>query len=181
MTTNIGTQQEYPKAPWWAAIWAAFMSSFKRPRREGGGTPDPLPQASEVESMPDAAPQAIEKNAAEESMAEIKAALQRIEDALLRLPAPAPTTSAQHHVGEILLTFVEAGRWNQLWAHQLLEDPKGNAEEHVPGAILLARTVLKHHDVPRKGPAEALKKWAGRGEADPAVQDPGQPPSPSPA
>ncbi|MFI7612806.1 hypothetical protein ACIBP6_16410 [Nonomuraea terrae] len=167
MTTNIGTQQELPKATWRTWMEGRLRSPFKGSRA--------------VKSTLDIPSPAIEKNAAEDPLVEIKAALQRIEDTLLRRTEPTPTTTAEHHLGEMLLAYVEDKRWNQLWAHKLLEDPEGKAEEHSPGARLLAHTVLKHHHVINEGQAATFKRWAERGEVDPPIQDPGPPPSVSSA
>ncbi|MFG2074530.1 hypothetical protein [Nonomuraea maritima] len=195
MATNIGTQPDSPRAQWWAELWSRFISFFKRrnpnevPNEPGESkTPtEPSPAATNKPSSPE--PEAPD------SMAEIKAALQRIEEALaalprieealLRLPTSAPTVdstptpTAEHHVGEILLSFVAQERWNQLWAHKLLVNPKGNAEEHVPGGILLAETVLAHHPDTEEVYAKVFRTWTAREEAEPRAQGAETPSPPS--
>lgn len=207
MTTNISTQQESPKAGRWTELRSWFISLFNRPNESEGLTkPETERQTepsesegfnkpSEGEAPNEPSPAATDKPSSAEPeapdpMAEIRATLQRveealtalprIEEALLRLPTPAAPATAEatpdaiatptpeHQVGTMLLSYVAQKHWTGLWAHKLLEDPEGKAEQNLSGAILLARTVLQHGRKVQGEPAKTLEHWAKHGGPPPA-------------
>lgn len=207
MATNIGTQQDSPKAPWWAELREWFTSFFKRPSENEGltkqnasadtaetneseGVSKPSGSENPTEPSPPTTDTPSSAQPADsEPMPEIKAALQRIEEALsalprieealLRLPttptspanptvaSPPPSPTPEHHAGDILLAFLDAGDSRFRWLHSLLESQVETAKEHASGARLIADKLAERYQATNPDIAEALRHWAQHGEPEP--------------
>ncbi|SDJ74394.1 hypothetical protein SAMN05421874_10348 [Nonomuraea maritima] len=163
MATNISTQPDSPKAPWWAELRDWFISFFKGPSEREDTTQPPPPGLAQQSSVK-----------AEDPMAEIKAALQRIEEALQSLPTPTPTPAptVEHHVGTIFLAYLDTGRWCSMWAHKMLVEQEDTAREHEPGARLIAEKVAERYQAKYPDTAKTLRHWAQHGEPEPPATRP---------
>jgi hypothetical protein len=127
-------------------------------------TQETLQAVEEARSASTAAQEASERAA--EAAAEAKAAILNYLNGAARETREEPRGIAEEELGKLFLTYLQRGRWRNIFISKMLTDLNNEASELPRGALLAVNAVLsadrEEKDIITAGPMKVLMDWKKR-------------------